>query len=172
MEDVYNVNRLRQISTIFGFSLPLFYLFWLVFVGTFAVHELLLGAIGAVLTALGLSVIDLYYPARFSPRLMELLSLWRLPWYLVSGAWEITVVAAKDLLHVAPAKSIFRVVPFDAGEQDDFHATARRVLAVIYTTVAPNFIVLGVNTSDKKLLFHQIEYSSVPKMTQYLGAQA
>ncbi len=166
-----NVKKFGSVLKVFAFSLPVFYLFWIIFVGTFALHELLIGVIGAVLASIGLSVIDYYYPARFSPKLIELLSLWRLPWYLVSGTWEIAAVAAKDLIGVSPAKSLFRIVRFAAGEEDDPHATARRVLAVIFTTITPNFIVLGVNTRDQNLLFHQIERSSVPKMTQSLGAQ-
>jgi hypothetical protein len=46
------------------------------------------------------------------------------------------------------------------------------VLAVAYTTMSPNFIVLGINTKEKGLVFHQIERSGVPKMTKNLGAIA
>jgi multisubunit Na+/H+ antiporter MnhE subunit len=169
---VKNVNKFRRVIKTFGSSLPVFYLFWIVFVGTFSSHELMIGVVGAVLASVGLSVINLYYPARFSPTLMDLLSILRLPWYLISESWEITIVAIKDLVGIQSAKSLFRVVPFRAGDQDDPHATARRVLVVSYTTMSPNFIVLGVNTSDQKLLFHQIERTSIPKMAQQLGAQA
>jgi len=151
-------------------TVGIFYLFWIVFSGSVATHELLIGTVGAVLATTGMVVIDLQYPARFSPTASNLLALWRLPWYVLSGTWEIAMVAAKDLMGIKPAKSLFRVASFDAGEKDDSGANARRVLAAGYTTVAPNFIVIGVNTSDQTLLFHQIERSSVPKMTQELGA--
>ena len=120
----------------------------------------------------GLFIINFYYPAKFSPTLPELFSLWRIPGYLISGTWEIIVVAAKDWSDVAPAKSLFRIVQFKAGKEDDAHDTARRVLAVAYTTIAPNFIVLGINPREQNLLFHQIQRSSVPQMTKELGAQA
>lgn len=151
-------------------SMAIFYLFWIVFSGTFASHELLIGIIGAVLATSGMVVVNLQYPARFSPHLSNLLAIWRLPWYMLSGTWEIAIVAAKDFVGVRPAKSLFRIVRFDAGKKDDPRANARRVLAAGYTTAAPNFIILGVNASDQTLLFHQIERSSVPKMTQQLGA--
>jgi multisubunit Na+/H+ antiporter MnhE subunit len=171
-EDVKTSSNARRIVILAGLSVSVFYyVFWLIFVGTFASHELLIGIIGAALATVGLAVVVAYDPSRFSPTMIGLLSLWRLPWYLISGTWEITVVAAKDLLGIQRAKSLFRVVDFKAGDKEDPHATARRVLAVTYTTAAPNFIVLGINTSDQKLLFHQIERSSVPKMTQELGAQ-
>ena len=151
-------------------SVVTFYLFWIVFSGSFATHELLIGTIGAVLATGGMAVINLQYPARFGPTASNLLAIWRLPWYMLSGTWEIAIVAAKDLIGVKPAKSLFRIARFDAGREDDPRANARRVLAAGYTTAAPNFIVLGVNARDQTLLFHQIERSSVPKMTRQLGA--
>lgn len=166
-----NLKIARKVNPQYVLAFPLFYVFWLLFVGTFSFHELLAGAVAAAFGVGGFVVIEWHYPARFSPTFRELLSLWRSPWYLISGTWEITTVAAKDLLGIERAKSLFRIVTFDAGTEDDPHATARRVLAVTYTTVAPNFIVLGINTRDKKLLFHQIQRSSVPQMTQQLGAR-
>ena len=162
----------RYLSPSVLLSLPVFYLCWIIFVGNFTFQELLVGLVASLLAATGLLTIDVSYPARFSPALTELLSLWRLPWYLLSGTSEIVAVAAKDLIGFSRAKSLFRVVPFNAGQQDDAHDTARRVLAVAYTTIAPNFIVLGINPSDQKLLFHQIERSSVPRTTVNLGAHA
>ena len=166
------MQNAAKIVVVFCLGMPIFYLFWIIFTGTLSLHELLIGIIGALLAATGVGVVSLQYPARFSPSVTELLSLWRIPWYLISGTWEIAAVAARDLTGIEPAKSVFRIVQFDAGEKDDPHATARRVLAVVYTTTAPNFIVLGVNVSDQKLLFHQIKRSSVPKLTRQLGAQA
>lgn len=64
------------------------------------------------------------------------------------------------------AESLFRVSPFRAGTAENPRATARRALAVVYTTVAPNFIVLGANANQQKMLFHQIERSSAPTMTE------
>lgn len=151
-------------------SAGIFYLFWVCFTGSFSPHELLIGLVGALLATTGLVVVNLQYPAKFAPTISNLAAMWRLPWYLLSGTWEIAMVAGKDLIGAKRAQSLFRIASFDAGGKDDPHANARRVLAVGYTTVAPNFIVLGVNTSDQTLLFHQIERSSVPKMTQELGA--
>jgi len=148
------------------------YLLWIVLTGTFALHELLLGILAALLATLGLGTVNLKYPARFRPTLGELLAFWRLSWYLLSGAGEVWLVAARDLVGGKPANSIFRLAEFEAGEQEDPHCTARRVLATAYTTVAPNFIVLGVNSRERKLLFHQIERSAVPKMTKGLGAKS
>ena len=82
------------------------------------------------------------------------------------------MVAARDSIGGKRAQSLFRVSPFRAGARENPHAAARRALAVAYTTVAPNFIVLGINADGQRMLFHQIERSSVPKMTEQLGAEA
>ena len=153
-------------------DLPVAFVLWLLFVGTFASHELLIGLVAIALAAAGRVVIEIHYPLRFSPTVSELLSFWRLAWYLLSGTAEIMIVAAKDLLGIKPAESLVRVADFRAGTEENPNDTARRVLAVIYTTIAPNFIVLGINPSDQKMLFHQIERSGIPKMTQSLGAQS
>jgi multisubunit Na+/H+ antiporter MnhE subunit len=166
------VKDAKKLAAVPAIGLPVFFLFWLVFVGTFSLHELLIGIVATLLATAGLLVVNFHYPARFSPTTSELLSLWRICWYLLSGTGEIVMVAAKDLLGIKPAQSLFRVVTFDTGSKDDPRATARSALAVIYTTIAPNFIVLGVNANHRTLLFHQIERSSVPKMILRLGAQA
>jgi len=165
------VKNPAKFVVVFGLSLAITYLLWIVFVGTFSLHELLIGIIAALLTAAGMVVVTAQYPARFSPGVADLLALWRLPWYIVQGTWEIMEVAGKDALGIKPAESLFRVDLFRTGTEKDVRASARRALAVLYTTVAPNFIVLGVNTNNRRMLFHQIERSSVPKMTQQLGAE-
>lgn len=157
-------------TVLISLSVPASYLLWILLTGTFALHELLIGIVGTLLATAGLLVVNHQYPARFSPNVSALSAIWRIPWYVLSGTWEIAAMAAKDLMGLKPAESLFRIAPFDAGEKNDPHATARRVLAVAYTTIAPNFIVLGINSSDGSLLFHQLERSSVPKMTQSLGA--
>ena len=146
------------------------YVCWMVFVGSFARDELLLGVAAVVLAGFGLRVVQLSYPARFSPSLRELAAGWRMPWYLISGTYEITVVSLRDLFGYERAKSVFRVARFRSGADTNPQGAARSALAVAYTTVAPNFIVLGINAKQQQMLFHQIERSSVPRMTQELGA--
>jgi multisubunit Na+/H+ antiporter MnhE subunit len=153
-------------------SLVTYFLFWIVFVGTFAIHELLIGVVATVLTVIGVIVVEMHYPSRFSPTFAEILTCWRIPWYLLSDTAEILLVAGKELFGIKEARSLFRVAEFDAGSLEDPHDTARRVLAVVYTTMTPTFIILGINCSDQKLLFHQIERSSVPKMLKELGAKS
>jgi len=152
-------------------ALPAFFVFWMVFVGTFSAHELEIGIIATLLAGAAVAVIDVQYPSRFIPSIAELLSVWRLPWYLLSDTWVVLLIAGKDLVGAERAPSLFRVVDFDAGNKDDSRAVARRVLAVGYSTMSPNFIGLGINCNNRKLLFHEIKRSVISKMTQELGAR-
>jgi multisubunit Na+/H+ antiporter MnhE subunit len=166
------VKNVKKTFVLLYVSLPIFYLFWIAFVGTFAFHELLLGLIATSVATLGLFIINRRYPAKFSPTLRDVLSLWCVPWYLVSDTWKIVAVAGQDLLGIKSAGSLFRTVQFDAGTKDDTSAVARRVLAVVYTTMTPGTVVLGINVSDQKLLLHELVSSPLPKMTRDLGARA
>ncbi len=161
----------RQPGSILSLGFLSFYVCWIIFVGTFSLHELLIGVLGALLATAGLSIINCHYPARFHARLTELLSLWRLPGYLISDTWKVLAVRAKDLRGVQTATSLFRVVPFRAGEKEDPRASARRALAVIYTTITPNTVVLGVNTNHQNLLLHQLVRGPISRMTKDLGAR-
>ncbi len=166
------MKDVSKVGLTFLATLPAFYGLWLLFVGTFSLHELLIGIIAAVLASIGMGVVTLYYQNPFSPAASDLFAAWRLPWYVLSDTWVVLTVAAKDLIGTHRAESLFLVVPFEAGSTRDARMTARRVLATVYSTIAPNSIVLGINASDRKLLFHQIKRSSVPKMTEQLGAEA
>lgn len=103
-------------------------------------------------------------------RLRDLAQCWRVPWYILSKDWEITVLLVKDILHLGRAQSLFRVCGFDSSTHDPVRV-ARTVMAVAFTTAAPNFIVLGIDPSQSRMLFHQIERGDVPQMTKALGAR-
>jgi hypothetical protein len=95
---------------------------------------------------------------------------WRIPWYVVSGIGEVVLVFLKDLTGRDRAKSLYRFCGFKTSKSDPL-LVARRVLATAYTTTAPNFIVIGIDYRQSRMLFHQLERSSVPRMTKELGAQ-
>ena len=161
-----------RLATMCGIAVPVYYVFWMVFVGTFSGHELEVGIIAALLAVAGTAVIDVQYPSRFAPSIRELLACWRLPWYLVSGTWEILKIAALDLFGVRRAQSLFLAVPFNTGGLKNERAVARRVLATSYTTMTPNSVVLGINVAGRKMLVHQFQRTASSKMTKSLGAQA
>lgn len=95
---------------------------------------------------------------------------WRIPWYIVSGIYEIVVVFLIDVFGKKRSDSLFRVCGFKTAKSDP-RLIARRMLATFYTTMAPNFIIIGIDIRQSRMLFHQLERSSVPRMTKALGAQ-
>ncbi len=165
------MTQLRRLAPLIALSLPGSYVLWIMFVGTFSTHELMVGVVATVLAVVGMCVIDVQYPARFSPKLAELLSLWRLPWYLVSGTFSVLKIAMTDLVRTDKAESLFLIVPFNAGAKEGARAVARRVLAVVYSTMTPETIVLGININTKQMLYHELKRSPLPEMTRDLGAR-
>lgn len=138
---------------------------WVLFVAAFTVHELLLGAGFTILTIAISSFAWHEMSIRFWPTPKQIITVWRLPWYVLSGSWEMILILARDAAGKTPG-SFFRATLFDHAEGSE--GISQRVLATGYTTVAPNFIVIGV-TRDH-LFFHQIEQSEVPRMIRDLEA--
>jgi hypothetical protein len=145
-------------------------LLWILFVGGTRRNEMIVGAGVLLLSGAFLFLLAYKEPLSLQLRWTDLATCWRIPWYIVSGVYEIVVILMKDLFGVKRADSFYRVSGFKTGKHDP-RLIARRVLATAYTTTAPNFIVIGIDYAQSRMLFHQLERSSVPKMTKELGAQ-
>lgn len=157
----------RQIAQVLLQSVVLMS-FWVASVASLKPHEILVGIL-ATLLATALSTFILRTLAiSFCPSLRDLTQVWRLIWYAFSGTVEIILVLLRDLAG-RPAPSLFRSAPYFAVTSTG-RDIAKRVLAIAYTTVAPNFVVVGIDRKRGQLLFHQVEASKVPRMTQKLGA--
>jgi hypothetical protein len=143
---------------------------WIAFIATSNLHEMFVG-FPCVAVTVGFAVLVCRSAAtELTFRARDVLAFWRMPWYILSGVSEITLILAKDLLRIAPAKNLYRVCGFDTSAHDPLRMS-RAVLAIAYTTVAPNFVVLGIDPATSRMLFHQLAASSVPAMTKALGAR-
>ena len=143
---------------------------WLLCTTSLSPHELWLGTGSVLLSILFLAVVYRGEPQHFDLRFADVLSLWRTPWYVLSSLWEIVYVLLRDLLGIERAPSFYRVCGFKTSKSDPLLVT-RSALAIAYTSIAPNFIVIGIDYTSSRMLFHQIRRSDVPRMTQDLGAQ-
>jgi len=143
---------------------------WILLVAGTHLHEMMVGAASVLVSTLFLYFVYSSDTLHMTFRAADILTCWRIPWYLVSGIYEITAILLKDLLCIRRAGSFYRVSGFKTSKQDSL-LLARRVLATAYTTVAPNFIVIGIDYQQSRMLFHQLKRSSIPKMSQKLGAQ-
>ena len=143
---------------------------WVLFVGGTRRNEMIAGAAVVCVSAAfmyqvwRIETLDL----RFT--LKDLVQGWRIPWYVISGVYEISSILLKDLFGMKQAGSFYRVSGFETSKSDPV-LVARRILATFYTTMAPNFIVIGIDYHQSRMLFHQLERSSVPIMTKALGAK-
>jgi hypothetical protein len=151
-------------------SLLLIAAFWILFVGGTRRDEMIVGAGVFLLSAAFLYQIWRTETLNLEVRWEDFVQGWRIPWYIVSKVYEIIAILAKDLFNLKRANSFYRVCGFRTNKSDP-RMIARRVFATFYTTMAPNFIVIGIDYRQSRMLFHQLERSSVSRMTKALGAQ-
>ncbi|WP_419805230.1 hypothetical protein [Terriglobus sp.] len=154
---------------VFAAALVLVTALWLLFTGSFKPHESIAGAASVAGTMVFLTIVYRHELQGIDLRWNDALALWRAPWYVITGISEITLALLKDLAGQR-AESIFRVCGFHTAKADP-HLVTRRALATAYTSVAPNFIVIGIDYRQSRMLFHQIQRSAVPRMTKNLGAE-
>jgi len=154
----------------FALSAILAFAAWLAFVGNVSRQELALGAASALFSsALSAFVLKrMGIPLRV--KLSDAVNVCWVPWYLITDAWEILVVLAKDIAGVSRARSLFRAIPFEC--MSGRRGFVRRALAVVCTTATPSFIVIGIDEEHRLMLFHQVQRSETPRMTLNLGAGA
>src|SRR5579875_2074039 len=69
---------------------------WLLFTAQVAWHELVLGFAATILAVWIDSLAWQRMRIRFLSTPHEVFSVWRLPWYGISGCWEMFVILAKE----------------------------------------------------------------------------
>lgn len=161
----------RQFSWLAGAAtLISLYGIYLLFVSTLTKPELFAGILCTVVATLASGVFGTIGMVRFKPTLREVLEAWRIPYYAVQGSWELFKALGKQIFTKQGAESLLRAVSFEVGDEDA-HSAARRALAVTYTTLTPNSIVLGIAHKQSLLLYHQVLAGDVRQMTINLGAR-
>lgn len=144
---------------------------WVVFVATGNPHELMVGGVASIASIVFTLFVCRSSATSLELRPQDLIQVWRIPWYIIAGIVLITVVWFNDQFGLSRAKSLYRVCGFDTSSHDPVRE-ARTVLAVVYTGCTPNFIVIGVDPAQSRMLFHQIEAGTIPRMTKALGAKS
>lgn len=142
---------------------------WLLFVNTTKIHELWMAALASVLAASACEIVRNEPFASFRPTLWWLIQAWREPWYILVDCVSIFWAFFKRLVH--PEPSVLRQVLFDAGG-DDPQSAARRALAITYTSMSPNSIILAIDPEKGAMVLHQISQTETSAMTRNLGAKS
>ncbi len=152
---------------------------WMLFVSDVSIRDFVIGLVAVGLTSAVVVSAQRLMRVQFRPTVRELAEAWRIPWYGISGTFDVVVVLAKQLFLGQRAPSVLSAIPFDPGG-DDAHSAARRALALTYTTITPNSIVLGlVRRGDgghdpfgtDVMLCHYVRPGPVRQMTRNLGAR-
>lgn len=144
---------------------------WVLFVSSsINRHEMYVGAGCVALTMLFAYSVARSLALNLTLRWRDMAQALRIPWYELTGNWAITVVLVKDLLRISRPEDRFRVCGFDSSRHDPVRI-ARTVMAVAFSTSAPNFIVIGIDPEQSRMLFHQIQATDVTKMARALGAK-
>ena len=143
---------------------------WILLVAGIKPHEMIVGAVSIAAAALFLYAVDQSATQRFDFEWSDIATVWRVPAYLISDLYQITVALMRDLRRKGGAGSYYRVCHFKTAKTSP-RLVARRVLATAYTSATPNSIVIGIDYDQNRLLMHQVVRSPVTKMAQSLGAK-
>ena len=144
---------------------------WLLFAGKLTPAELFVGALCALAAAVASEIAWGTHLTAFGANFRALAQAWRLPWLIVHDTVVIMKVLLRHLFTRHEAQSLMLTVPFDVGATDNPDDAARRALAIGYTTMTPTTVVLGIDYRTRRMLFHLLERSPLPKMTRILGAR-
>jgi multisubunit Na+/H+ antiporter MnhE subunit len=142
---------------------------WLLFVSNLHMSDLLVGVAAAAIATTADEVVKSQHFVRFRPRLALLFMVFWEPWYVLTGTASIWWAIARKLAG-RKSEALFKVIAFEAGG-DDSESAARRALAVVLTTIPPNFVVVGIDRDGQQMLIHQVSPTSTPLVTRKLGAK-
>ena len=159
-------KRLLAWAVVWGANM----LLWFLFAGKLSLAEALVGSIAAGLAWLGAAIFQRADGLRLHVTLRMLLLAWRIPLDVLKGAGAVLACLAKRLLGREAPQSVVRAMKFDVGGDSPF-AAARRSLAITYTTLAPNDIVLGFDREQNLMLYHQFSRDDDLQMAEKLGGR-
>lgn len=142
---------------------------WICFVGSLHFHEMLVGAVVVVLCTSFCWLIFSSETLPLAVRMRDVLQVWRVPWEIVKDTIIVTRVLFADLFAGKPAPSLYRACGFRTSQRDPV-LVERSALAVMYATMSPNMIVIGIDPAQSKMLFHQISRDTLSDLTRKLGA--
>lgn len=164
-------SRQRARLPLAAFAILLMAVEWILLVAGTRGHEMIVGGGSVLLSAVFLADVHRTSNLAIDFGAADVAAGWRIPWYILSDCYTIIVVLMRDLFTSRRAASLYRVSGFKTSK-DDPRMTAREVLATVYTTTSPNSIVIGIDVSQSRMLFHQIERSRMETMTKKLGANS
>ena len=142
---------------------------WIWLVASVHPHEMLVGAVVVILSTAFCALVLRSATLPLQLRLKDILVVRHVPAEILKDTWIVLTVLFDDLFRGRPAGSFYRVAGFQTSRRDPV-LVARTALAVTYTTLSPNMIVIGIDPTQGHMLFHQLKRDDVPSSTRALGA--
>lgn len=143
---------------------------WIWLVATLKGHEMIVGAAVVALSTAFCALVLHSSKLPLDLQLRDVLQVWRVPVAILQDTWILTVILLKDLFGGERVGSFYRVCGFRSSRRD-LVLVGRSALAIMYTTMSPNMIIIGIDASQSHLLFHQLQRDEIPALTKALGAQ-
>jgi multisubunit Na+/H+ antiporter MnhE subunit len=143
---------------------------WLCYTDSTGYREIIAGAIAAVISTVAVAVFARQAKLRFRFGARHVLQGIYLPWNVLTDTRQLLRALGKQLFSRKGAGSLTAAIAFDAGGNDAASA-GRRALAVTYTTITPNCVVLGIVRDKRLMIYHQLLPANVSTMTCNLGAR-
>jgi len=143
---------------------------WILFVGGTRRDEMLVGLGILFLTAAFVYQVWRIETLHIAFHMSDVIQGWRVPGYVLRDTCVITLVLLRDLIGAASANSLYRVSELKTVKPNPRQA-ARQVLITLYTTMSPNSIVIGIDPTQDRILFHQLQRSGITKMDMALGVK-
>jgi multisubunit Na+/H+ antiporter MnhE subunit len=144
---------------------------WVLFTDTLRTSELMVGIPAAALATLAMESVRSETHPRFLPRVKWIVEFWRIPFQIAADCRLITRAMARLLFTNDHRTGTFESVPFPARGRDA-QSVAKRALAILYTTLPPNTIVIGIDRKRDVMLIHRLEPTGGPGITPALESNA
>ncbi len=141
----------------------------MVLIDTTDLPELYAGAGAAVLAALAYEAGREQGFAEFSSAPGWLLRAWRGLARVPPDVARVSLTIFQQLLRPRAQRGRLRAVPFDFGDPDSPRDAGRRALAEALGSLAPNTVVIGVDSEHDLILAHQLYESGGADAIDVLG---
>lgn len=151
-------------------SAALMFAFWVLLVGSVHRDDVIVGCVGVIAATAMLWLIARVNNLQFRFTLRDVMSGGRVPWNIVKDVSLVIGILLRDVFLRVPPRSVFSVCGFRTSKRNP-QDIARRVLVTAYSSAAPNTIVLGVDYTESRILFHQLQSSEPDETMIELGAR-
>jgi len=143
--------------------------FWLLLVGNTSRHELLVGAVCALLGAYSDALVKASGFARFYVRIYEIGQALLVPGYILRDTWIVILETFRRALG-GPDNSRWLVLPYERTKDTEADR-ADRALVTALSTMSPNEIAIGVDRKKKHIYIHQLVARPATLLVQNLGVK-